>query len=155
MISENRGATPGSRASGAGDDTKVRFQPMRKLSLIHLAILLLPFLAIGCSRSADDEVTQDELQAGELLVSALDAWKQGQAATLAQRSPPIRFVDEDWSEGAVLADYEIEALEAGVRPFEDVPVRLVLRDGGGNTTERMVSYQVTLEPALAILRSDP
>ena len=43
-----------------------------------------------------------------VLTTALDAWKDGTAATLAQRDPPIRFADDDCVAGRRLIAYRLE-----------------------------------------------
>ncbi|MHC5545016.1 hypothetical protein ACYOEI_42815, partial [Singulisphaera rosea] len=89
------------------------------------------------------------------LVAALDAWKKGEARSLARRDPPIRFVDDDLAAGLRLVEYELEEPDAPLLPFKDVPVILSMRDARGKTVRRETSYQVATDPKLAVLRSDP
>lgn len=117
-----------------------------------LALGLL--LIVGSCSSRPPLPPYDSKQAEQTLVTALDAWKQGQAYLLAQRVPSIRFEDEDYRSGLWLADYRLSSPDAGIRAFVDVPVTLTLRDRQGNAVEKTVAYQVALEPHLAVLRSD-
>lgn len=121
-----------------------------------LPLLAAVILLAGCRRgpSLADLKDYDRRAARELLVAALDAWKQGKVADLSRRTPPVRFVDEDHAAGAVLVAYEL-ADDADVRPFVTVPVKLSLRDRRGQTRQVEAGYQVTLEPRLAVLRADP
>lgn len=92
----------------------------------------------------------DEEAARQLIVAALDAWKQGKAGELSRRAPPIRFVDEDRSAGMKLADYEPPGAPRG----RDFPVVLSLRDTRGRAVRREARYQVVTGVAPAVLRSD-
>jgi hypothetical protein len=94
-------------------------------------------------------------QARAALVTALDAWKKGEARALARRKPPIRFVDDDFVAGLRLSDYEIEEPDAPIGLHKDVSVILSLRDARGKVVRREANYQVATEPGLAVLRSDP
>jgi len=120
--------------------------------------ILLPFTIIwaltgGCS-NPPSHPSATSAHAWEVLVTALEAWKEGQAGALSQREPPIRFVDDDLSEGAELTDYEIEE-DRPIAAFENVQVHLSLRDRQGNAISKAVSYQVSTNSGLAVLRSDP
>lgn len=108
---------------------------------------------LGCSRGVTT-IEYDASAARRTLVAALDAWKQARGNQLAKRQPPIRFVDDDWLGGWQLMDFQIRDDEAAFGPFRDVPVVVTLRDRTGRTVGKQVRYQVTLKPALAVLRSD-
>jgi hypothetical protein len=117
----------------------------------HIVVALA--LAAGCTQA----ISTDEYDAGDArktLVGALDAWKQGRAGQLMKRQPPIRFVDDDWQGGWQLLDYQVGESTRLFGPFKDVPVTLTVRDRSGRTIGKRVTYQVALEPALAVLRSD-
>ena len=116
-------------------------------------VLLILLAAAGC-RSAPPLPPYDSKQAEETLVLALEAWKQGRVGDLARRKPPVRFVDEDYRNGMKLTDYRLVARESHLRAFEDAEVVLVLRNRQGKTVEETVTYQVTLTPRLAVIRSD-
>jgi hypothetical protein len=116
--------------------------------------VLIGLAAAGCGRS-NPPVSYDSDQARATLCQALEAWKAGQAGQLPRRKPPIRFVDEDHAAGWRLTDFEWADPSQTVRPYQPVGVKLVLRDRRGQTIDKRASYQVTLEPRLAVLRSDP
>jgi len=115
--------------------------------------LLLLLLTTGCS-SNPPATPYDSEQAREVLVQALEAWKQGEAHALATRHPPIRFEDDDYRTGTQLIGFRLPHRDEPLRPFEDVEVVLTLRNRQGATVEKTVVYQVALEPALAVLRND-
>jgi hypothetical protein len=100
------------------------------------------------------DVAFDPEQARTTLVTALDAWKKGEAKSLSKRKPPIRFEDDDLLTGLRLAEYEIEEPDRPIKLHEDVGVILELRDAKGRNVHREARYQVGLEPGLSVLRSD-
>lgn len=125
--------------------------PARRIALILL------LAAAGCSgghKPATVETPYNSDQAQAALVAALEAWKKGEARELPKRTPPIRFVDDDFSQGMRLADYEIDEPDAPITLHKDVEVILSLRDAQGKTIHREARYQVATEPGLAVLRSD-
>ncbi|AGA29082.1 hypothetical protein [Singulisphaera acidiphila] len=119
---------------------------------------LLPLLivATGCWEGGEPAaaIRYNPEQARTVLIATLDAWKKGEAKTLPKRNPPIRFVDDDFIDGLLLADYEIDEPDGPIGPHKDVNVILSLRDAYGKTIHREARYQVATEPALAVLRSD-
>ena len=121
----------------------------RRASLIVSLVLL----ACGCS-CAPDQPPYDSQRAQETLIEVLDAWKQGLAADLGKRNPPIRFEDEDCRNAMTLAEYRLAKPETPLRPHDDVQVVLVLNDRQGRVVEKTVVYQVALAPDLAVLRND-
>ncbi len=122
----------------------------------HRASLALLLITMGCSGSADPafEPRYDSAQAQAALTTALEAWKKGEAKGLTRRDPPIRFVDDDFTSGLRLFEYEIEEPDAPLTLHKDVAVILSLRDAKGKAIRREAQYQVATEPALAVLRSD-
>ena len=113
-------------------------------------------VAAGCSGPSGpaNQAPHDSEKARAALVAALDAWRKGDAKSLAKREPPIRFVDDDLVTGFKLTDYEIEEPDRPIRPHEDVAVILSLRDARGKGARREARYQVGTDPGLAVLRSD-
>src|SRR5215470_3125862 len=109
---------------------------------------------LGCTRSAPPAGAYDRSAARETLVAALDAWQRGQGGQLAQRQPPIRFADDDFRSGSRLVAYELAEADGLFGPHQDVPVKLTLLDRRGRTVTKSVSYQITLSPGLAVLRTD-
>lgn len=118
----------------------------------RLLILLGLVLMVGCNR-APQPSRHDVDRAREILVIALDAWKQGQVETLAKREPPIRFVDDDWRAGSQLTNYALEEPHFPSGPIQDVIVVLTLKNQQGET-QKTATYQVKIEPNPAVLRSD-
>ncbi len=120
-----------------------------------LATLLI--VAAGCSGRSEpaNKTPYEPEQARAALVTALDAWKKGEAGKLARRAPPIRFVDDDFALGMKLSDYELVEPDAPIGLHTNVPVILSLRDKHGKVVRRETQYQVATEPGLAVLRSDP
>jgi hypothetical protein len=118
-------------------------------------ILIGLCLIVGCSMGEPEQDVEQSDRRLSLLTSALDAWQEGTAATLSQRDPPVRFVDDDLMAGCQLTSYDIHEPDAAIEPFADVLVDLTLRDRQGTAIERTVGYQVSLAPGLAVLRSEP
>jgi hypothetical protein len=57
--------------------------------------------------------------------------------------------------GYQLTGYAIDEPDGVIEPFDDVLVNLSLRDTHGKPLEKTVAYQVSLDPGLAVLRSEP
>jgi hypothetical protein len=109
-------------------------------------------LLAGCAAAPPAEDYDPQL-AREALVTALDAWRVGTPADLAKRTPPIHFVDDDWRRGLKLESYEL-ADTIRAQPFKDLPVVLRLRDAKGRVVPRAATYQVSLKPRVAVIRTD-
>jgi hypothetical protein len=126
---------------------------MMRASRYSLPIVVV---ILGCTKSPElpVELRYDSDQARTALVTALDAWKKGEARALARLNPPIRFVDDDLLAGLKLADYEIEEPDREIELHMDVEVILSLRDPKGKVVRREAKYQVATKPGLAVLRSD-
>jgi hypothetical protein len=121
----------------------------------RLLLCLIAVAMAGCSKpSRPPELQYDSGQARQTLLTALDAWKRGQAAQLAGAQPPIRFVDDDLADGCQLVDFQPPSPDARLEPFTDIPVALVLRDRRGNVVNRNATYQIGLMPHLSVLRTD-
>jgi hypothetical protein len=123
--------------------------------LVQRLLLIGLCLIVGCSGSepAEDAAESDRMLS--VLTTALEAWKEGTVATLAQRDPPIRFADDDCVAGRRLVAYRLEDPKVFAFPFESVFVELTLQTTDGKTVERTVGYQISLTPVLAVLRSEP
>jgi hypothetical protein len=119
-------------------------------------LLALLIVTAGCSGRGEPAIDAryDPEKAQAALVAALDAWKKGEARALPRRDPPIRFVDEDCMAGLRLSDYGIEEPDPPTGPHDNVHVILSLRDARGKVVQRDARYQIAIEPALAVLRSD-
>jgi hypothetical protein len=123
---------------------------------ISRSVLALLIVVAGCTGAPElpAELRYDSDQARNALVTALDAWKKGDARTLARRNPPIRFRDDDFMAGLKLSDYEVEEPDRAIELHKDVEVILSLRDARGKVIRREARYQVATKPGLAVLRSD-
>ena len=123
----------------------------RAVAFVSIATILA--YAVGCTFNGSSIMDSSE-QAEQTLVAALVAWKEGRPHSLAKRDPAIRFVDDDQRSGLQLVDYEITHEPAEIRPFQNVAIRLSLKDRQGRILEKSVTYQVGVEPKLTVLRSD-
>jgi hypothetical protein len=105
---------------------------------------------LGCAKQLDEPV--DPGRAGEVVNTAFDAWKQGEAhGELAKRQPPIYFNEPEWAAGKKLVKYEAGPVTLSGRQGR-CTVRLTLRDGAGKVTERAIGYQVETTPTMVITR---
>jgi hypothetical protein len=99
--------------------------------------------------------TGTEDDAEELLTVALDSWKAGfDPAALQEESPAIHIADEDWQAGAILKEYKFTGNAVKYGGTWRVPALLTLSDGGESTSEKKAAYEVTMDPAITILRAD-
>lgn len=124
---------------------------------VQRAIPALLILVLGCSGGTELPTSgpdYDSDQARSALVTALEAWKKGEAQALPKRKPAIRLVDDDLTTGLKLSDYEIQEPDRPITMHMNVEVILSLRDARGKTVRREATYQVATSPALAVMRSD-
>ncbi|MBN2578744.1 MAG: hypothetical protein JXB10_07100 [Pirellulales bacterium] len=119
----------------------------------YLIVFFTVLLAAGCS-SRPPAPPYDSKRAREILILVLDAWKENRVGTLARRTPPVRFEDEDCRNGLRLTDYRIAPDASFTGPFDDVTVTLLLLDRRGNKLETPAAYQIALQPRLSVLRND-
>ena len=96
----------------------------------------------------------DSEHAKYILETALDMWRSGHLESLAVRKPVIRFVDDDQRAGLQLLDYTYEDEQDVIKPHQNIPVLLSVRNKQGQTFEIHATYQVGVEPNLTVLRSD-
>jgi hypothetical protein len=117
--------------------------------------LVAVLVVAGCTEKALPRAEgYDSSAAREALVTSLDAWKTKDVRSLAARKPPIRFVDDDEKAGLRLSTYVIDD-SAPEGPFSGFGVTLSLRNVAGELVVRSAQYQVSLEPGISVLRSDP
>ncbi len=124
--------------------------------LRQVLFLLVPLLlgaVTGC-HDTPPAVHYDGQQALAILTTALDAWKQGNAKHLSQQTPPIRLVDDDFRNGLQLISYRLCEPDALIQAHRDVEVELTLKNRQAEIVQRLVTYQVSLPPHAALLRSD-
>lgn len=122
---------------------------------LHAVVLFMPLaILVGCW-TAEKPPSVMELERGrEAVTTALEAWQQGKVQELTGRTPPIRFVDDDLVEGCQLISFSLEELNQPNSSINDVRVMLDLRNPQGRTVSRKATYQVSLEPKIAVLRAD-
>jgi hypothetical protein len=90
------------------------------------------------------------------LVAALDGWKAGKTPEqLAELSPSVTLIDDDFLGGRKLLDYKIEGdgQARGTGYSYVVTVTLEGKDGGKNTT-RKIPYNAVTEPKHVVSRED-
>jgi hypothetical protein len=109
---------------------------------------------VGCGWLTGSKLSEEKVeQSRHVLISVLDAWKTGQAHTLAAQTPPIRFQDDDYMAGWRLVDYQLVNPKQQIQSFRDVPVQVNLIDRQGKPLQKTVTYQVGLDP-ITVQRSD-
>jgi hypothetical protein len=120
-----------------------------KMSAWAVGVCCLALVA-GCGKGIPDPVDPD--QAGAVLRTALDAWKQGAAhGDLQNRSPPIYFNEPEWRAGKQLTDFKVGKVSLMGRQGRS-SVKLSLRDKAGQVTEREISYLIDTAPQAVITR---
>ncbi len=120
----------------------------RFFALVSFACLLVS--QAGCGPKIDPPV--DTGKAGEVIKTALDAWKQGEAyGSLQKGSPSITFTDFDWQAGKKLVDYSLGNVELRGRQGY-CSVTLSLQGKDGKTDQREVSYVIDTVPSVVIVR---
>lgn len=108
----------------------------------------------GCKKN---RFTQENLDRARAAVeSGLTSWQKGEAPqVLASRPDPVQFFDDLWTSGNRLVSFQIKDT---VGDNQDVIIRcsvaLTLKDKKGRTSEREVTYQVTLKSPVVVAR-DP
>ena len=118
-----------------------------RLSLLGLACCL-PIL--GCGKNLEEAV--DPGKAGEVMSTALEAWKQGDAyGALEKRQPPIYFNEREWEAGKKLLKYEVGPVALSGRQGR-CSVKVILQDSAGKVTERAIGYQIDTTPNAVITR---
>ena len=117
-----------------------------------LAVFAAASLA-GCGGGGASRV--DETDARAVLVKALDAWIAGTpAADLRASSPEVIVVDQQWTAGMKLVDYEIVGLGTFDGKNLRAPVNLVLGGTPARRANQKVSaeYVVGLQPVVTVTR---
>ena len=123
------------------------------LSWLGCTVLgLVGTIGLGCSQGIKNAPV-DAGKGREILRTALDSWKKGEKVdALQSASPPIYVIDPEWQGGAKLQDYRItgdgEAMDAQLF----CPVKLTLRDAGGQEVKRDVTYIIGTAPNRTVAR---
>lgn len=116
------------------------------------AAAILATLAAGCNHGPQIDPL-DAGRARDVLKTALDSWKKGDAVTALQAgSPPIYVIDPDWEAGAKLVNYQIlgDGEEKDAQLF--AKVRLTLRNPGGTDVTHEVTFMVSTSPNVTVSR---
>jgi hypothetical protein len=115
-------------------------------------LLLTVIACAGCGDRATGPV--DEATARAVLTQTLDAWVGGKAATdLRAMSPEIIVVDQQWTDGAKLVDYEV----VGMGSFDGMtlrsPVNLTVIEPRARSPKKMpANFIVGLTPVVTVVR---
>jgi hypothetical protein len=123
---------------------------MRK-TVVSVVVLCGLLAALGCGgRRLEPPVEPGE--AGDVLRTALDAWKGGAAfGELDRRDPPIYFNEREWEAGKKLVSYEAGPVTLMGRQGRCM-VKLTLQDKQGSPTTRNIGYLIDTTPRLVITR---
>ena len=118
-------------------------------------VRLLPLFAlalVGCGGNTLPPET-DPNEGRTILTSTLDAWVAGKSP--ADLKPTV-VVDEDWSEGAKLTKYTIDAKHERAGVDLMLKAKLSLQTKDGRSQERSVNYIVGVTPAqTVVMRYNP
>lgn len=108
-------------------------------------------LLAGCAGSTVPPPV-DPADARQQLTVALDAWKAGEPfGALAQRDPPIVFVEPLWEKGTRLLDYQVSPVELNGRQGRGT-AQLSLEEKGGKSYQRKIAYVIDTHPRVVIVR---
>jgi hypothetical protein len=107
-------------------------------------------MAAGCGGTLPPRASPDEARAA--LVTALDAWKNGETAeALAGRQPPVYFNEPNCRPGVHLLRYTLSDGHEFYGQSVRITVVLSLKQSDGNTRERKASYLIDTSPAVVIV----
>jgi len=131
-------------------------RPLFAFCLICVALGLAVILSLaGCSGTREIRPAGDPDEAREFLSAVLEAWKAGQTPEDLQNGSPVMYVsDVDWKDGASLKSYELSESPVEHGGEWRVTTLLTLMSAGKTEERRRAVYSVTIEPAIAIIRSD-
>jgi len=121
----------------------------QRLVVPTLMVLTVTLFAVGCSGTPD--VVRPTV-AKETLITALTAWKNGDAPTLLRETSAIVVQDMDWTAGAKLQDFKLQDDGKAVGANLSIEVELSLVDAAGAATQQKVWYLVGTDPALTVFR---
>ncbi len=117
-----------------------------------VAWLLALCACTGCGGSAAGPV--DENTARTVLTKALDAWVAGTpAADLRTQDPEMIVIDQQWTSGAKLVDYEIVGLGSFDGNTLRAPVTLALVQPPARAPQKVAAnFTVGLQPVITVVR---
>jgi len=124
--------------------------PVHRFAAFALGAILLP----SCAGCADATGPADENAARQALTEALDAWTSGgRPAELRRKSPEFIVVDQDWTDGCRLLDYEL----VGTGLFDGknlrAPVTLTLQHRSWRGVKKInANFVVGLQPVITVVR---
>jgi hypothetical protein len=123
---------------------------------MHRIILFTAALGLaGCGGSQPPPMAGTPESTRAALAAALDAWKAGKTSReLSGQSPPLYFVDDDFTRGTKLFDYKVEGEGKPLGTGYSYVVTLTLQDRGGGTRTKKVAYTAVTEPKHAVTRED-
>ena len=130
---------------------------MLRRNLIALAAVACASAALGgCGGSNyDPPETPTSEEARAALVTALDAWKSGEAVdALAKREPAVHVSDHDWSSSTVLKDYQFSGEPEIHGNKIRMEVTLLLQRAGQSARRTPAVYLVSTQPVISVVRSD-
>jgi hypothetical protein len=117
--------------------------------------LLLLVGVVGCGGAKPLGLATTPEKSRQVIVTALDAWKNGQTRDdLKNLSPPVYFQDDDLYRGRKLVDYQLEGEPRVLGTGLSYVVRLTLQNGTAQPATRKVAFRVVTEPNIAITRED-
>jgi hypothetical protein len=107
-------------------------------------------VAAGCTGTLPPQASPDEARAA--LVTALDAWKNGESAeALAGRQPPLYFNEPNCRAGVRLLGYTLSEGHESYGQSVRIAVVLSLKQADGSVRERKASYLIDTSPAVVIV----
>lgn len=124
----------------------------RRSRWLSSCVLLAPMLG-GCGGSLPPP--SEPGQAKQILTDALDAWKRGDKPDApASGKTPVRVLDREWSDGAILEGYAVEGDGQPLGLNVQQAVTLQLKTPQGKALKKTVNYLVTTGRNPMIARQD-
>lgn len=109
---------------------------------------------LGCSASGGARPAEPD-RAKNAVKAGLEAWKKGEKPeSMANQSPSVTFVDEDWSAGQTLVAFEIVDPLTPAGNNLSCTVTLTVQPPGGRAVKKRVQYTVGTHPSITVVRSD-
>lgn len=123
--------------------------------IVSVALLTIGLSAFaGCAKQNMGPAGTTE-DAESLLTVALDSWKAGmKPEELLTEDPKVHVADQDWQAGTVLKDYAFAGNAIKFGGTWRVPAVLTLSSPDQSEMKKKAAYEITMDPAITILRSD-